>query len=52
MLERLRIHPQAELSVALVDADAMADLHVRWMDEPGPTDVMKLPDGRIAGAAR
>ena len=30
----------------LVDVDTMAELHVRWMDEPGPTDVMSLPDGR------
>jgi probable rRNA maturation factor len=42
-LARLRIHPQAELSVVLVDEDAMTDLHVKWMDEPGPTDVMSFP---------
>jgi probable rRNA maturation factor len=43
VLDRLRIHPQAELSVVLVDAAAMTDLHVRWMDEPGPTDVLSFP---------
>jgi probable rRNA maturation factor len=43
MLDRLRIHPQAELSVVLVDEAAMTELHVRWMDEPGPTDVMSFP---------
>ena len=42
-LGRLRIHPQAELSVLLVDEAAMTELHVRWMDEPGPTDVMSFP---------
>ena len=42
-LDRLRIHPQAELSVVLVDEAAMTDLHVKWMDEPGPTDVMSFP---------
>ena len=42
-LDRLRIHPLAELSVVLVDEDAMTDLHVKWMDEPGPTDVMSFP---------
>lgn len=43
VLDRLRIHPQAELSVVLVDEAAMAELHVRWMDEPGPTDVLSFP---------
>ena len=42
-LDRLRIHPQAELSVVLVDEAAMTELHVKWMDEPGPTDVMSFP---------
>jgi probable rRNA maturation factor len=42
VLDRLRIHPQAELSVVLLDEVAMAELHVRWMDEPGPTDVMSF----------
>jgi probable rRNA maturation factor len=43
VLDRLRIHPQAELSVVLVDEPAMTDLHVKWMDLPGPTDVMSFP---------
>lgn len=38
-----RIHPQAELSILLVDEDAMAELHQRFMDLPGPTDVMSFP---------
>lgn len=43
VLQRMRIHPAAELSVICVDTEAMADLHVRWMDEPGPTDVLSFP---------
>ncbi|MBI1378593.1 MAG: rRNA maturation RNase YbeY [Frankiales bacterium] len=43
VLDRLRIHPQAELSVVCVDEVAMTELHVRWMDEPGPTDVLSFP---------
>jgi probable rRNA maturation factor len=43
VLDRLRIHPLAELSVLLVDEGAMADLHQRWMGEPGPTDVLAFP---------
>lgn len=43
VLERLRIHPRADLSVVFVDVAAMTDLHVTWMDEPGPTDVLSFP---------
>jgi probable rRNA maturation factor len=42
-LDRLRVHPQAELSVVLVDEKTMAEHHLRWMDEPGPTDVLAFP---------
>ncbi len=43
LLDALHIHPQAELSILLVDEDTIARLHERWMDEPGPTDVMAFP---------
>jgi probable rRNA maturation factor len=43
VLDALHLHPLTELSVLLVDTDAMSDLHVRWMDEPGPTDVLSFP---------
>ena len=33
----------AELSVSFVDADETAELHERFMDEPGPTDVLSFP---------
>jgi len=42
-LAKMGIHPLAELSVLLVDEDAMTELHVKWMDEPGPTDVLSFP---------
>ncbi|MFV0405783.1 MAG: rRNA maturation RNase YbeY [Propioniciclava sp.] len=42
-LEELRIHPQAELSIVLVDEATMADYHARFMDLPGPTDVLSFP---------
>ena len=42
-LARMRIHPLSELSVIVVDADAMEQLHIQWMDLPGPTDVMSFP---------
>jgi probable rRNA maturation factor len=43
VLDQLRVHPLAELSVLLVDEAAMSDLHQRWLDEPGPTDVLAFP---------
>lgn len=43
VLDTLRVHPQAELSIVLVDEAAMERLHVQWMDLPGPTDVMSFP---------
>ncbi len=42
-LEQLRVHPDAELGIVLVDEAAMEQLHVQWMDEPGPTDVLSFP---------
>ena len=42
-MDQLRIHPQAELSILLVDEKTMADYHVRFMDLPGPTDVLSFP---------
>jgi probable rRNA maturation factor len=42
-LSRMRIHPLSELSVIVIDADAMEQLHLQWMDLPGPTDVMSFP---------
>ncbi|THJ67097.1 rRNA maturation RNase YbeY [Arthrobacter echini] len=43
LFESLFIHPEAELSIVLVDVPAMEKLHVEWMDEPGPTDVLSFP---------
>ena len=42
-LTRMRIHPLSELSVIVVDEAAMEQLHLQWMDLPGPTDVMSFP---------
>jgi probable rRNA maturation factor len=43
VLDAMRINSLAELSVVLLDPEAMAALHVQWMDLPGPTDVMAFP---------
>ncbi|MGA1507977.1 MAG: rRNA maturation RNase YbeY, partial [Aquiluna sp.] len=41
--EALRLHPLVDVGVIFVDEAPMTDLHVRWMDEPGPTDVLSFP---------
>ena len=43
MLDRLGLHPEVELDISLVDTDEITALHVRWMDLPGPTDVLSFP---------
>ena len=42
-LEQLRIHPQAELSILLVDEETMSSYHEKYLGEPGPTDVLSFP---------
>ena len=42
-LDAMHVHPDAELAIVLVDEGAMEQLHVQWMDEPGPTDVLSFP---------
>ena len=43
VMDQMRVHPQADLCIKLVDEPAMAVLHEQWMDLPGPTDVMSFP---------
>jgi probable rRNA maturation factor len=51
-LDRMGVSPLAELSVLFVELDVMADLHERWMDLPGPTDVMAFPMDELDSARR
>lgn len=43
VLDSLHVHPLTELGISLVDEAAIERLHVEWMDEPGPTDVLSFP---------
>ncbi|MEV0591084.1 rRNA maturation RNase YbeY [Nonomuraea cavernae] len=54
MLGELGINPLAEMSIMIVDEAAMAELHEKWMGEPGPTDVLAFPmdELRPGGGAR
>jgi probable rRNA maturation factor len=49
VLDQLGVAPMAELSIMLVDVNAMEQLHVRWMNEPGPTDVLAFPMDELEG---
>ena len=52
LIAALSLHPECELSIAIVDVERMTELHVEWMDEPGPTDVLSFPmDELIEGDA-
>jgi len=41
--EHLNVHADAEVAIQMVDEGAMERLHIEWMDEPGPTDVLSFP---------
>jgi len=43
VLREMHIAEGAELAILFVDEDAMEQLHLQWMDEPGPTDVLSFP---------
>ena len=51
-LARMDVHPAAELSIVMVDSSTMAELHVQWMDLPGPTDVMAFPMDELRPGGR
>lgn len=43
VLEAERVPPDAEMSVVFVDEETIADLNERFLDTPGPTDVLAFP---------
>ena len=43
VMDRMRVHPLAELCIKLVDEDTIAELNERWMEKTGPTDVLAFP---------
>jgi probable rRNA maturation factor len=51
-ITKMNVNPGAELSMVLLDTAAMADLHMRWMDLPGPTDVMSFPMDELEPGGR
>ena len=52
VIAKMDVNPGAELSMVLLDTSAMADLHMRCMDLPGPTDVMRFPMDELEPGGR
>jgi probable rRNA maturation factor len=49
-MPRTGIDPASAVDVLLVDEPRMTELHVQWMHEPGPTDVLSFPMDEVRGA--
>ena len=43
VLEHMGVSPLAELAISLKDLPEMERMHVQYMGEPGPTDVLAFP---------
>jgi len=39
----MELNPECEISLTFVDVTEMEELHIKWMDESGPTDVLSFP---------
>ncbi len=40
---RLNLNADCDLSVGFIDDEYMSELHSKWMNEPGSTDVLSFP---------
>ena len=43
VMDRMRVHPLAELCIKAVDEPTIAELNQHWMEKEGPTDVLAVP---------
>ncbi len=46
-LKKMGVHLDSELGIRFVNEDEMSELHIKWMDLPGPTDVLSFPMDEI-----
>jgi probable rRNA maturation factor len=42
-IEYMELNPECEISLSFVDVQEMVELHIKWMEEDGPTDVLSFP---------
>jgi probable rRNA maturation factor len=40
---KLELHPDCDLNLTFIDDKEMQELHIKWMDLPGSTDVLSFP---------
>ena len=40
---KLELHPECDLNLTFIDDKEMEELHIKWMDLPGSTDVLSFP---------
>lgn len=43
VLAQMHVSPSAEVAIMFIEPEPMEELHVKWLDLPGPTDVMSFP---------
>jgi probable rRNA maturation factor len=41
-IDYMELNPECEISLTFVDVQEMEELHIKWMDEPGPTNVLSF----------
>jgi len=42
-IDYMELNPECAISLTFVDPQEMEELHIKWMDETGPTDVLSFP---------
>jgi len=42
-LIELKLNPECEVNLVFVDIEEITELHIKWMNEGGPTDVLSFP---------
>jgi probable rRNA maturation factor len=42
-MTKLNLNADCDLSVGFIDDEYMTELHIKWMNEPGSTDVLSFP---------
>ena len=42
-IDYMELNAECEISLTFVDVQEMEELHIKWMNEPGPTDVLSFP---------
>jgi len=41
-MSELKLNAECDLNLGFIDDQYMTELHIKWMDEPGSTDVLSF----------